>query len=224
MIIDCYARPANLPESSVSDPILQELDWILDDPYMFALVRRDMAKHYKASRKGRHPVPVEVTLRMIVLRRHKKWPYRQAEQEVRDNEGYRWWVRVYHEPVPDHTTLNDLERVIQPGTLHRINDRVITLAHEYRLTRGYRLRVDPSVTESNMHYPTDSSLLVDGVRVLSRWLKRARPCLPTTLDVGTLCRGRTRSARRRAIQIARLSRPSQARQRRSGRAQVKKTL
>ena len=224
MIIDRYARPANIAEPTVSDPILQELNWILDDPYLFALVRRDLAKHYKASRKGRQPVPVEVTLRMIVLRRRKKWPYRQAEQEVRDNECYRWWVRVYHEPVPDHTTLNDLERVIQPGTLHRINDRVITLAHEYRLTRGYRLRVDPSVTESNIHYPTDSGLLVDGVRVLSRWLKRARPHLPARLDGAELCRGRTRSARHRAIQIARLSRPSQARQRRSGRAQVKKTL
>lgn len=224
MIIDRYARPANILVPQVSDPILQELDWILDDPSLFDLVRRDLAKHYKTSRKGRRPVPVEVTLRMIVLRRRKKWPYRQAEQEVRDNECYRWWVRVYNEPVPDHTTLNDLERVIQPGTLHRINDRVIMLAHEYRLTRGYRLRVDPSATESNIHYPTDSSLLVDGVRVLSRWLKRARPFLPTTLEVGTLCRGHTRSARRRAIQIARLSRPSQARQRRSGRAQVKKTL
>jgi IS5 family transposase len=183
-----------------------------------------MAKHYNASRKGRRPVPVEVTLRMIVLRRRKKWPYRQAEQEVRDHDGYRWWVRVYHEAVPDHTTLNDLERVIRPGTLHRLNDRVITLAQEYRLTRGYRLRVDPSVTESNIHYPTDSSLLVDGVRVLSRWLKRARPCLPARLDRAALCQGRTRSVRRRALQIARLSRPSHARQRRSGRAQVKKTL
>jgi IS5 family transposase len=224
MIIERYTRPANLAEPTMSDPILRELDWILDDPYLFALVRRDMAQHYKASGKGRRPVPVEVTLRMIVLRRRKKWPYRQAEQEVRDHAGYRWWVRVYNQGVPDHTTLNDLERVIQPGTLHRINDRVITLAHEYRLTRGYRLRVDPSVIESNIHFPTDSSLLVDGVRILSRWLKRARPYLPTALDVGRLCRGRTRSARRRGIHIARLSRPSQARSRRSGRAQVKKTL
>lgn len=139
MIIDRYARPANFLEPKVSDPILQELDWILDDPYLFALVRQDMVKHYKASRKGRHPVPVEVTLRMTVLRRRKKWPYRQAEQEVCDSECYRWWVRVYNERVPDHTTLNDLERVIQPGTLHRINDRVIALAKEYHLTQGYRL-------------------------------------------------------------------------------------
>jgi hypothetical protein len=66
MIIDRYARPANLSEPIVSDPILQESDWILDDPYLFALVRRDMAEHYKASGKDRPPVPVEVTLRMIV--------------------------------------------------------------------------------------------------------------------------------------------------------------
>ncbi len=74
---------------------------------------------------------------------------RQAKQEMRDYECYRWWVRIYNEPVSDHTTLNDLEPVIQPGMLHRINDHVIMLAHEDRLTRGYRLwgiRVRPKAT------------------------------------------------------------------------------
>ena len=89
MIIDRYIRPANFPEWKTSDPILQELDWILDDPYLFDLVRRDFAKHYKPSRKGRRPIAVEVVLRMTVLRRRKKWPYRQAEQEVRDSPTYR---------------------------------------------------------------------------------------------------------------------------------------
>jgi len=161
MIIDRYIRPANFPELKTTDPILQELDWILDDPYLFDLVRRDFAMHYKPSRKGRRPIAVEVIWRMTVLRRRKKWPYRQAEQEVRDSPTYRGWVRVYSETVPDHTTLNDLERVIQPKTLHRINDRLITLAQDYHLTRGYRLRVDSSVTASNIHYPTDSGLLYD---------------------------------------------------------------
>lgn len=206
MIIDRYTRPANFPEWKTTDPILQELDWILDDPYLFDLVRRDFAQHYKPSRKGRRPIAVEVVLRMTVLRRRKKWPYRQAEQEVRDSPTYQEWVRVYNEPVPDHTTLNDLERVIQPKTLHRINDRLITLAQDYHLTRGYRLRVDSSVTESHIHYPTDSGLLYDGVRLLSRWLKRARPSLPTHCDRTQLCQGHSRSARRRMQQIARWSR------------------
>ena len=222
MIIDRYVRPANFPEVKTTDPILLELDWILDDPVLFELVRRDFAKHYKSSRKGRRPIAVEVVLRMTILRRRKKWPYRQAEQEVRDSLTYRGWVRVYNEPVPDHTTLNDLERVIQPNTLHRLNDRIITLAQDYRLTRGYRLRVDSSVTESNIHHPTDSALLYDGVRLLSRWLKRARPLLPARCDGARLCQRHNRSARRRMQQLARWSRASRARRRTAKRGEVKK--
>jgi IS5 family transposase len=206
MIINRYSRPANFPECKTSDPILQELDWILDDPVLFDLVRHDFAQHYKPSRKGRHPIAVEVVLRMIVLRRRKKWTYRQAEQEIRDSPTYRGWVRVYNAPVPDHTTLNALERVIQPNTLHRMNDRIIALAQDYHLTRGYRLRVDSSVTESHIHHPTDSALLYDGVRILSRWLKRARSLLPARWDGAHLCQSHTRSARRRMQQIARWSR------------------
>ena len=222
MIINRYCRPANFPEWKTTDPILQELDWILDDPYLFDLVRYDFAKHYKPSRRGRRPIAIEVILRMTVLRRRKKWPYRQIEQEVRDSPTYRGWVRVYNEPVPDHTTLNDLERVIQPKTLHRINDRIIALAQDYHLTRGYRLRVDSSVTESHIQHPTDSGLLYDGVRILSRWLKRARPLLPARFDGARLCQGHRRSARRRMQQIARWSRASQARRRTSKRSEVKK--
>lgn len=208
MIIDRYDPPVEIAEPTLSDPILQELDWILDDSPLFTLVRRDLKQHYKPSRAGRHPVPVEVTLRMTVLRRRKKWAYRQAEQEVRDNPTYRWWVRVYDHAVPDHSTLNDLERLIRPQTLHRMNDRVMALAQEYHITQGYRLRVDSSVTESNIHYPTDSSLLVDGVRVLSRLLERAAPFLPARLRATGVCSNHTRSARRRARQIAQLSRPA----------------
>jgi len=222
MIIDRYLRPATFPELKTTDPILQELDWILDDPFLLDLLSCDFAKHYKPSRRGRRPIALEVILRMTVLRRRKKWPYRQAEQEVRDSPTYRGWVRVYNEPVPDHTTLNDLERVIQPKTLHHINDRIIALAQDNHLTRGYRLRVDSSVTASNIHYPTDSGLLYDGVRLLSRWLKRTRPLLPARYDGAQLCQGHSRSARRRMQQIARWSRASQTRQRASKRGEVKK--
>lgn len=211
MIIDRYVRPANFPEYRTTDPILQELDWILDDPVLFDLVRQDFAQHYKPTRKGRRPIAVEVVLRLTVLRRRKKWTYRQAEQEVRDSPTYRSWVRVYNEHVPDHTTLNDLERVIQPNTLRGLNDRIIALAQQYHLTQGYRLRVDSSVTESNIHHPTDSALLYDGVRILSRVLKRARMLLPPHLDAAHLCQSHNRSARRRMQQIARGSRAHQAR-------------
>lgn len=223
MIIDRYERPVDIPAPVLTDPVLNELDALLDDPILFALVRHDLARHYKTSKCGHPPIPVEVTLRLLVLRRRKKWSYRQIEQEVRDHPGYRWWVRVYQQRVPDHSTLNDLERVMQPKTLHRINDRLLVLAQARQLTQGSKLRVDSTVTESQIHHPTDSSLLVDGVRVLSRYLKRATPWLSLQLVRQDVCRNHWRSARRRGRQIANATRRSKQQPAASGNAVAKKS-
>ena len=214
MIIDRYERPGNRLAANLSDPILQELDRILEDPELFRLVRRDLARHYKPSKRGRYPIPVEVTLRLVVLRRRKRWSYRQIEQEVRDSPSYRSWVRVYDQSVPDHTTLNELERLIRGQTQHQINERLLVLAQSFHLTQGDKLRLDASVTETNIRYPTDSGLLVDGVRILSRWLKAAMPLVSRKLRQAGVCRSRMRSARRRARQIRQWSRttPKQQRQ------------
>jgi transposase, IS5 family len=224
VIIDRYVRPENFTAPSLSDPILQELDWILDDPKLFALVRHDLAQHYKPTKTGRHPVAVEVTLRITILRRRKKWSYRQAEQELRDGPTYRHWVRLYDQPVPDHTTLNDLERVIRPWTLHQLNERVLTLAQTYHLTQGYKLRVDSSVTETDIRYPLDNGLLLDGVRVLSRLLQRAEPLLSAELVATGVCSKHVRSARRRARQIGQLLRSGQKGSKKRRDSQVKKRL
>ena len=212
MIIDRYARPENILVTSLSDPILQELDWILEDSELFRLVRHDLAGHYKRSKRGRHPIPVEVTLRLLILRRRKQWSYRQTEQEVRDSPSYRHWVRVYDQRVPDHTTLNDLERLVKVATQHQINERVLVLAQSKHLTQGYKLRLDSSVTETNIRYPTDSGLLLDGVRILGRWLDCAAPLLSRKLLVQGVCRNRVRSARRRARLIGKLSRSAPKRE------------
>ena len=73
MIIDRYVRPANVCTSGIRDPILNEFDWMLEDAELFRLVRKDLAKHYKHTKRGRRSVGVEVVLRLIVLRRLKRW-------------------------------------------------------------------------------------------------------------------------------------------------------
>jgi IS5 family transposase len=123
------------------------MDRLMDDPQIHVLVRQDLAQYYKDSQMGRRPVPVEVTKRVIVLRRYKKWPYRQAEIEIKDGPVYRYWVRVYDHAVPDYSTMHDLEGYLRPHTLHQINDRLLILAQELAITQGYKLRLDSSVTE-----------------------------------------------------------------------------
>ncbi len=224
MIIDRYMRPENWTPATLCDPILQELDWILDDSRLFALYRQDLAKHYKSTNTGRPPVAVEVTLRMTIWRRHKQWSYRQAEQELRDGPAYRQWVRVYDQPVPYHTTLNDLARVIRPQTLHRMNDRILVLAQTYHVTQGYQLRLDSRVTETNLQYPTDSGLLLDGVRVLSRLLEQAEPWLPAPLRSSGVCSHHVRRAKRRARLIGQWTRTHPKGSAKPRNPQVKKRL
>jgi IS5 family transposase len=89
---------------------------------------------------------------------------------------------------------------------------LLALAVRAKLTRGRKLRTDGTVVATNIHYPTDSSLLADSVRVLGRTLQRAKALLqaPSGLAKETF-RNRTRSAKRTARQIGRLSRRGAAR-------------
>ena len=122
----------------------------------------------------------------------------------------RQFCRLGLAPAPDDTTLLRWANLIQPATLHRLLDRVTEVARQRRVTRGRKLRTDSTVVETAVHYPSDSGLLTDGVRVLSRLVKRARPLLPVLGEAATaareLFRDRTRSARRLASKSAR--RPS----------------
>src|SRR5262249_15554263 len=96
---------------------------------------------------------------------------------------------------------------IQPATLVALNERVIELARSLRVTRGRKLRVDTTVVETNIHHPSDSSLLGDGVRVVGRLLRRAKRLLGSTTELGRAgFRTRTRSVRRLAQQLHRLAR------------------
>src|SRR5205085_3122429 len=124
------------------------------------------------------------------------------EQFVSDSLVLRQFCRVYLERVPDDTTLIRNANLIRPATLHDLLDHVLDLARHCKLTRGRKLRVDGTVVATNIHHPTDSSLLNDGVRVLSRTIGRAKQVLhdATKLDPSTF-RDRTRSAKRQAKRI-----------------------
>ncbi|NIO43635.1 MAG: ISNCY family transposase, partial [Burkholderiales bacterium] len=76
----------------------------------------------------------------------------------------RQFTRVYGHKVPNHATMNDWARALKPLTVRLINQRVVELAVEYDVTEGKKLRNDGTVVETNIHHPTDSSLLADGVR------------------------------------------------------------
>ena len=162
-----------------------------------------------SARLGRHSTPVEVILRMLVVKRLYGWGYEQTERFVSDSIVLRQFCRLYLERAPDDTTLIRWANTIGPETLCALNDRAVELARSLKVTRGRKLRVDSMVVETNIHHPTDSALLGDGVRVLSRLLRRAKKALPTQ-EIDRLgkeiFRTRNRSVRRVSQQLHRIAR------------------
>ena len=183
--------------------MLTQLDTLLDDDQLFQAVKADLARRFpRTSCFGRPSTPVEVILRLLVVKHLYDWSYEQAEQWVSDSLVLRQFCRVYAARVPDDTTLLRWANLIQPATLQRLLDHVVALARQQHVTRGRKLRLDSTVVATNIHYPVDSTLLADGVRVLTRTIQRAKPILqPTVAAARTLFRNRTRSVRRVTKQL-----------------------
>jgi IS5 family transposase len=212
MIVDRY-DPINLfemvPKLKLEfEPELAQLDELLDDDELFKLVKADLVKRYPNSGKlGRHSTPVEVILRMLVVKRLYGFSYEQTERFVCDSIVLRQFCRLYLESAPDDTTLIRWANTVGAETIEALNDRAVELARSLKVTRARKLRVDSTVVETNVHHPTDSRLLSDGVRVVSRLLRRAKKALDedaTRLGKEAF-RTRNRSVRRLTKKLHRMA-------------------
>jgi IS5 family transposase len=166
------------------DPVLAQIDNLLADDTIFQAVKADLIRRFPhTASDGRPSTPVEVILRMLVVKHLYGWSFPQTTQFVADSLVLRQFCRVYFATVPDQSTLNRWARLIQPATLQRLLDHIVHLACQLQVTQGRKLRIDGTVVETNIHHPTDSTLLTDGVRVLSRALGKAKTLLGATTAV-----------------------------------------
>ncbi len=184
------------------DSTLRQIDALLDDDRLVDRVAETLAqRHAQSRRRGRLGTPAAVVLRMLVLKHLHDWSFDECEREVRGSLVYRAFCRIDGERVPDAKTLIRLARLLDEPVLKDLLARLVALGRARRVIRGRRLRVDTTVVETNIHYPTDATLLADGVRVLTRTLRR----------VGERVRERTRSVARRVFEIAQRSRSAGSR-------------
>jgi IS5 family transposase len=201
------------------DPALRQIDAVLDDDALVDRVAEALARrHPESRRRGRLGTPAAVVLRMLVLKHLNDWSFDECEREVRGSLVYRAFCRIDGERVPDAKTLIRLAHLLDGPVLKELLARLVAIGRARRVVRGRRLRVDTTVVETNIHYPTDSTLLVDGVRVLTRTMKRIRQRLT---GVRVHVRDRTRSARRRLFGILQRTRTASLRSAQEVRAQSK---
>jgi len=183
---------------------MRQVDQLLTDEQLLELVYEALARRWTHSRThGRKGTPADVVLRLLVLKHVRNWSYGVLEREVRSNLVYRQFTHVGAGKVPDAKTLGKIGIALGPSVIEQLHQRLVAIARERELIQGRRMRVDTTVVETNIHYPTDGTLLGDGVRVLTRTMKKITELAGAA---GTVLRDRRRSTKRCLIQIGRAAR------------------
>lgn len=190
--------------SDLREHWMEGADQVLADEEIVTAAYDALGKRHPKSRsRGRKGAPADVVLRLLVLKHVRNWSYEVLEREVRANLVYRDFTRVGGGKVPDAKTMGRWGVAVGPQAIERVHARMVAIARESGLIAGRRMRVDTTVVETNIHYPTDSSLLGDGVRVLTRTMRKITKVAGAT---GTQLRDRSRSVKLKVLEIARAAR------------------
>ena len=194
----------------VLEATLQALADFLDaHEELVTLVHADLVRGLRRPRTGRDGLSAPQVLRAFVLQRVKAWDLRELRERIADGYTLRLFTTFDSQPVPKHDAFHRAFCRLTPATVRALNDAVVQAAVALGLEDGAQLRVDTAVVETDIHWPTDSTLLWDAVRVLTRLVKRLGEYVPSAR------RGfadRTRRARRRMQEISRLSAAERPRQ------------
>jgi IS5 family transposase len=186
------------------EPLLRTISNFLDNQKeMIERVRRDLVRGLKKPDSGRRGLTPRQILRSLVLMRVKNWDYRELRERIADGLMLRQFTDFYCEPVPKHDAFQRGFVRLTSATLKAINDLVVQAAVDLGLEDGTKLRVDTTVVQTDIHHPTDNTLLWDVVRVITRLVGRLAKAMELRRIKGF--RDRTRSARRRMYEIQRMT-------------------
>lgn len=182
------------------EPWMRHADEALNDDRLLEIIQEELIKRCRKSKtRGRPSTTAEVVLRMLLLKHMRGWSFEDVTREVRANLVYREFTGVGGGKVPDDKTMGRLARQLGPEAIDKLHQRVVLIAQKSKVVSGRRMRVDTTVVETNIHYPTDSTLMGDGVRVLTRVMKKVAA---EAGSAGVSFRDRSRSVKRRILEIA----------------------
>ena len=196
-------RAKPLQQGLTLEPLLQAISDFLDDQKeMIEAVRRDLQRGLKKPATGRNGLTPPQVLRAFILMRVKNWHYRELRERIADGYTLRQFTTFYCQAVPKHHAFHRAFIRLTPKTLKAVNELVVQAAVKLGLEDGNRLRVDTTVVQSDIHHPTDNTLLWDVVRVVTRLVGRLREAVPQRIQGFS---NHTRVARRRMQEIQRMT-------------------
>ena len=173
-----------LPQEAKRLPAeLVRVDAYLDDDRFIAPWRALFDR-----RLGRPSVPIDTLLRLLYLKHRYGLGYESLCREVSDSIGWRRFCRIgLDRPVPHPTTLIKLVGRAGPEVVQELNAALLAKLAGDRLLRARKLRIDTTVVEADIDYPTDADLLEQAVRKLGGLVRRSRVVArPAALGFGTV--------------------------------------
>jgi transposase, IS5 family len=177
-------------------------DFLDDHEEMIEAIRSDLRRGLKNLDTGRKGLTPQQVLRSLILMRVKNWDYRELRERIADGLTLRRFADFNTQPVPKHDAFQRAFSRVTPQTLRLVNDLLIEAAVGMGLEDGRKLRVDTTVVQTDIHHPTDNTLLWDVVRVVTRLVRRLAAAIERPIQG---FRNRTRAARRRMQALQRMT-------------------
>ena len=185
------------------DPVLKQISaYVAQHPEWIEVVDHQLQRGLKKSRTGRRGLTAAQVLLSWILMRIKNWDYRELAERIRDGITLRLFTRFYSHAVPKHDAFSRGHRRLSAELIQSLNQHLVQAAVQDGLEDGEALRGDTTVVETDIHHPTDASLLWDTVRVITRSLQQLRELVPHQLPRYPK---RTRAAKRRMQELQRMT-------------------
>jgi IS5 family transposase len=166
-----------MPRNAVAKE-LEEMSRILDgQPGILDVVHNDLVGTQRAD-TGRPGMTAEQVLRCAILKQYRQLTYEELAFHLEDSETFRAFARLGHSQSPNKSTLQKGIKAIKSSTWEAILRLLIGYALEEAIEKGRQIRLDSTAVETNVHYPTDSTLLQDGIRIITRLLRAGKDLEP----------------------------------------------
>ncbi len=176
---------------------LKAISEILDDtPEIYDLILDDLTQSRKDT--GRKGLNAEQVLRACILKQYRGLSYRELSFYLGDSYVFRTFARLGMGQYPSPSTLQRNIKSVSERTWEEIHRRIVLYARGEKIESGRKVRIDSTAIETDIHDPSDSTLLNDGIRIITRWLNEGHALKPAP---GYSFSDHTRVAKKRLMEI-----------------------
>ena len=158
---------------------LRQISAVLDaTPQVVDLVYQDLVRSCRPT-TGREGMSAEQVLRCAILKQYRQLTYEELAFHLEDSDSFRGFSRLEMGQYPSKTILQRNIKTLREETWEAIHREIIGYARKEKIEAGRKVRIDATAVETDIHHPTDSTLLADGVRIITRWLAEGKELTPT---------------------------------------------